>query len=161
MPEIDVKAIEEAQDKAIAELKVKLEAEVKEKVKYDARKRAEYSLNFIRKFRWTFSAPHLSSNSMKSCSIHTTDKKIYLEIYPVLEDGRDTPFAEWRKNWDDVAEFSSFDGSGVEIEKYQFSGLELVSHQVDFDYSSSDVASDKVILSYKNCIRTFLYNKNN
>lgn len=114
-------------------------------------------LIFARSFRWNFKAAHLPEYFVRKVRIDHINKIICLEIYQAYGNEKDTPFQEWIKNWDDEATFTCYDGCGDELDETKFTGLKLIAHTGDYDYASSDVATDDVIVSYETESRACSY----
>ena len=108
---------------------------------------------FARKFRWTLQANHLDSYWMKSVSFDWKNKLINCSAYEVLLPPGVVPVVEWLENFNtfdnEKLEFKTWDGCGVAIYSYIFSGLRLEKNKSDFDYASSDISTRNFTVSYE------------
>ena len=112
-------------------------------------------LIFSRKFRWTLEGQHLPAHFVKNVKFDYVNKKITFEYYDVATSTDGFHALVWadhlgkRKLPDETLTFSTYDGCGVELDRQIFKGLKLLAHYCDFDYASSDEATQNIVVSYE------------
>jgi hypothetical protein len=117
---------------------------------------------FVRKFRWTLKGDHLSEYFVTKVAFDFVAKVIDIGVLEaVLPNDTDIEAVRWLEHpWDkETLTFCTFDGCGVPIYDYVFSGLTLTSDTADFDYSSSDPSIRKIKIKYDKCVRNSRLNR--
>lgn len=113
---------------------------------------------FSRKFRWTLGGKYLPKDFMKKVSFDYFNKKITFEYYDIKTPKSSFAGLNWawifnagedgEKLRDEVLRFITFDGCGNPLYAITFSGLIMDSHTSDFEYASSDEATQKIAIRY-------------
>lgn len=112
---------------------------------------------FVRTFRWTFASEGLSEQFVKQVNFHFKQKTIDLQAYEVFLGGDNkVDLLMWLDNDPKEAVFTTYDGCGTMLYRYHFKGLKLVKDDCEFDYSSSEVATHMITLTYETMEREFL-----
>lgn len=113
---------------------------------------------FVRKFRWTLGSNILPEHFMKTVEIDFDNNQFtfeYIEVY--LDGSRPLELHKWidlDTHEDEEMVFRTYDGCGMELYRYTFKNLEIVSRGKSyFDYSSSEEATRKVTVKYESIIR--------
>lgn len=123
---------------------------------------------FVRKFRWVVSAEHL--HKIAEVSFQSVDfllkpeKQIALRVLELVQRDNgswlDVPVLEWLEKLperpDEALVFTTFDGCGYPIYECRYTGLEVVSTAMNFDYAVSDVSTIDIVLKYQQMERKFL-----
>ena len=109
---------------------------------------------FVREFRFIIKGKYLSESFNKSVSFDYTGKRIFLQIYEVCKEGEihAHTWADGVENGqyqDEELQLITFDGSGEELYSKKFYNLKVVHRRTRFDYSSNEVGTHEVILSYE------------
>ena len=124
-------------------------------------------LTFARSFRFTLESKlvsHLES-FVKVVKPKFVDKTLYFEVYEVSVKYDGVVFCEQVYDWvnsmyketDEELTLTTYDGCGNSLYEFKFYGLKTIKHDFnDFDYSSSDVLMQKVLLSYDKVVRKSL-----
>lgn len=111
---------------------------------------------FVRQFRWTIGSDALPEYFTKTVKFDFAKKLIhlgYFEIYhpdyngEPLQNWLDGPFKK------DTLVFRTYDGSGNLLYEQTFSDLGIVEDSSSFDYSSSEVSTRQLTISYKETSR--------
>jgi len=137
----------------------------KQNAKFDKIEKGEFS--FVRQFRWTLEAESidgsdsLSEQFQKKIRLDLHNKFLHIESYETtIEEGGAHKWLDAvaadpaKKRW---MIFTTYDGSGTPIYRYQFNNLKIVSREVSFDYESSDTANHKFVISFDTFTREFLF----
>ena len=109
---------------------------------------------FVRKFRWTLEATHLSPYWLRSAQIDFSNKKILIVYAEVWTPPGTIPAIEWvesmkKKTWPDEAlRFVTYDGCGNELYRYDFTGIEIIEDKSNFDYADEDIGTREVAISF-------------
>jgi len=136
------------------DVKCKIREKRSEKPKMDMQGHPAHSPTIVipRAFRWTFTNEnhpeiHYWMRTMKTDYVN---KKIILEV---MDDAKGTVF-DWLQALVDknknasTATLTHFDGAGTPITIINFVGLKIEEHLTEYDYGSSEVLTNKVVLSY-------------
>lgn len=108
-----------------------------------------------RKFRWTLDGQNLPSHFAVNVKFDYVKKLLSFEYYDVFRTGEGglhaLLWAEKLQNRElpnETLTFKAYDGCGFELESQVFTGLSLVDHTSDFDYSISEPAAQRITVSY-------------
>lgn len=125
-------------------------------------KLAEPQTLFVRNFRWTLESDGLPEYCLRSVSFDFKWKTVDLSMMEVVfENSNDIDVMAWleRDHSKDIMTFTTYDGCGKAVYEYKIKGLQVVSDNIKFDYSSSDTANRQVKLKYDSIERNYLYKK--
>lgn len=116
---------------------------------------------FAQKFRWAVESDGLPSEFISKFKFSISKKRIYLQCYDIKLGNKGFPFYEWlQKPIIEKLKFTTFDGSGDIIESFTFNNLKLIKHtSCEYDYTKSDAAITKIILSYEEMNNKEFYHK--
>jgi hypothetical protein len=117
---------------------------------------------FVRKFRWTLSGPHLPEQWLKKVEFDWMNKRLYCEVYETFVQPGKVAVIDWLESFEEYANeplvFTTWDGCGNAIYEYTLHDLTLWKNDSDFDYSSSDVSTRKIVVSFSDAkYRAFDY----
>lgn len=142
------------------EIKCKVKEKKLEKPTVDMQGHPVYSPNIIipRTFRWTFTNENHSDIHwwMKNIKTNYANKEIVIEIF---DDAKGIVF-NWLQalvNKDKNANsltLAHLDSCGDVISSINFIGLKVENHLTNYDYSSSEVLTHKVTISYNKIERS-------
>jgi hypothetical protein len=124
---------------------------------------------FVRQFRWTMESPSsdrwnddsLDSHYAKNVEFDFLDQILKMEAMEMILAGQGMRLHSWLrsvKNPKNEREliFKTYDGCGNVVYQYTIKGLLLIGDSASFDYNSSEVASRKIILQYRELEEKFL-----
>jgi len=112
---------------------------------------------FARKFRWTLKNANFSECFVKSVKVDHVKKVLDVEFYDVVLDNANRFNAlnwltnlqsEAMKGINETLLLTTYDGCGNPLYGIKFTGLTLLEHTMDLDYSDSDVIYRKTKLSF-------------
>lgn len=122
------------------------------------------NVSFMRSFRWLLFSTRLPYWFNKSIKIDYVNKTLTITFIDVIDSNDVTItgmhgyyWADQLANYpDEILTFITLDGCGVELSQTNFSGLTVLEHETNtYDYSISDVATRKIVLSFtdqKTCL---------
>ncbi len=112
--------------------------------------------DFCRKSRWLLSADNLPASFGNKAKFNYIEKTIEFEYFDVMSNIGSAHALVWANRMrqglmpHETMTFISLDGCGFEVYRMDFDRLTLLSHEsCDFDYDSSDVAYQKIKVSYE------------
>ena len=112
-------------------------------------------LLFVRKFRWTLEGTSLPESFAINVKIDYFNKTLTFSYYDVVLGNQGMHALKWaskvanRENPKEELVFKTFDGLGRVLYQVVFSDLRIVGHTSDFDYSSSEAATQNIIVNFR------------
>lgn len=113
---------------------------------------ANPSLIFVRKFRWTLSAPGLCEYFMNTCKFDLKSRRLSFSFFEAMGDAEQYYLAncEWLKKPKGPLTFTTWDGCGSPLYEYKFNRPKVTGIWSDFNYAISDVSLKNVDIRFKN-----------
>lgn len=111
---------------------------------------------FIRKFRFLVKSKISPNLERWFSKFHHNymENRLYVSILDAVEDGEAATY-DWlnaMKSQNDDLTLVLLDGCGNVLRSTKFNNCYIASHNEEFDYSSSDVATHELILSYESVV---------
>jgi hypothetical protein len=107
---------------------------------------------FARKFRFLLEGTTLPCSFVKSVKFDYIERLISFEYLNVSDTADKKNFHALKWAFSDLKNetftFKTLDGCGYLINEVKFKGIEVIEHTSDYDYASSDVASQKILVRY-------------
>lgn len=110
-------------------------------------------VTFMRTFRWLLFSSRLPCWFVSTCKVDYVKKTLTMTCLDVLDDNEGLHGLFWAEELhshpDEILTFITLDGCGYELSKTEFSELTLLEHETTtYDYSVSEVASRKIVVSF-------------
>lgn len=113
-------------------------------------------LIFVRKFRFTLKGKYLEESYNTDVEINYSKKTISFATYEVFVNN-EIPIHVWadsiesQQHEDEELILTTFNGIGESLYAKKFTGLKITDRSNKFDYSDNDVSKYHIILTYENC----------